>query len=422
MTISDRLKRAWNAIRNKDPTFNYMNIGPSFSYRPDRTRHSSKTERSIVTAIFNRIALDVASIDVMHVQLDENERYIGSIQSGLNNCLTVEANIDQTSRAFMQDVVHSMMDEGVVAIIPTDVDDELTHVQDISEFDGFDILTMRTGRVVDWMPRHVRVEVYNEASGIREEVVLPKSMVCIVENPFYSVVNERNSTMQRLVRKMNLLDAVDEQSSSGKLDLIIQLPYTIRSPARKAQADERRKDIEDQLTGSKYGIAYADSTERITQLNRPVENNLMKQVEYLTELAYGQLGITQEIMNGTADDKTMLNYMNRTIEVILSAIIDEMKRKWLTRKAREERRESIGFFRDPFNLVPVNDIAEIADKLTRNEIMTSNEIRQKIGMKPSKDPHADELRNKNLSAPADSEKKVVVQSETPKEKEKNQNG
>ena len=423
MDLAERLKRAWNAIRNKDPTINYMGIGPSSSHRPDRKRYTRGNERSIVTAIFNRIAMDVAAIDVMHVQLDEDGRYLDAISSGLNNCLTSEANIDQTSRAFMQDAVQSMLDEGVVAIVPVDVDDRMDSIQQISDFDGYDILTMRTGRVVDWMPKHVRVELYNEESGIREEVVLPKSMVCIVENPFYAVINERNSTMQRLVRKMNLLDSVDEQSSSGKLDLIIQLPYQIRSSARKAQAEDRRRDIEEQLTGSKYGIAYADSTEKITQLNRPVENNLLKQVEYLTALAYGQLGITQEIMNGTADEKTMLNYYNRTIEPILSAIVDEMKRKFLTIKARTEKRESIAFFRDPFSLVPVNDIAEIADKLTRNEIMTSNEIRQKIGMKPSKDPNADVLRNKNLSASTETiRQEEQKQSEKIKEKETGQNG
>ena len=425
MSITDRLKHAWNAIRNKDPTinnYNFMGVGPAYSYRPDRTRYSRSNERSIITSVFNRIAMDVAAMDVQHVRLDEDGRFIETIDSGLNNCLTLEANIDQTGRAFLQDVVGSMLDEGVVAIIPTDVDDRLECVDDIMDFDGDDILAMRTGKILEWMPKHVRVRLYNEANGQQEEIILPKSMVGIVENPFYAVVNEHNSTVQRLIRKLNLLDAVDEQTSSGKLDLIIQLPYLVKTEARKAQAEQRRKDIETQLTGSKYGIAYADGTERITQLNRPVENNLMKQVEYLTGLAFSQLGITQEIMNGTADDKTMLNYYNRTIEPILSAIVDEMKRKFLTREARKKK-ESIVFFRDPFNLVPVNDIAEIADKLTRNEIMTSNEIRQKIGMKPASDPNADVLRNKNLSASAETLKDEKRQVDTgPKEKEKNQNG
>lgn len=438
MGITDRLKHAWNAIRNKDPTanYNFMGIGPVYSYRPDRTRYTRGNERSIITSVFNRISMDVAAMDVQHVRLDDNNRFVEMIDSGLNNCLTLEANIDQTGRAFLQDIVGSMLDEGVVAIVPTDVDDRLECVDDIKDFDGDDILAMRTGKILEWMPQHVRVRLYNEANGQQEEIVLPKSMVGIIENPFYAVVNEHNSTVQRLIRKLNLLDAVDEQTSSGKLDLIIQLPYLVKTEARKAQAEQRRKDIETQLTGSKYGIAYADGTERITQLNRPVENNLMKQVEYLTGLAFSQLGITQEIMNGTADDKTMLNYYNRTIEPILSAIVDEMKRKFLTREARKKK-ESIVFFRDPFNLVPVNDIAEIADKLTRNEIMTSNEMRQKIGMKPASDPNADVLRNKNLSEPTKEVAEAIAHSALyaysrlgngslidtgPEEKEKNQNG
>lgn len=422
MGITDRLKHAWDAIRNKDPTKNFMGIGPSYSYRPDRTRYSRGNERSIITAVFNRIAMDVAQMDVQHVQLDKDNRFIEVIDSGLNNCLTTEANIDQTGRAFLQDIVGSMLDEGVVAIVPMDIDDKLECVDDIKDFDGYDVLTMRTGKILEWYPKHVRVRLYNEANGQQEEIVLAKSMVGIVENPFYAVVNEHNSTVQRLIRKLNLLDAVDEQTSSGKLDLIIQLPYLVKTQARKDQAEERRKQIEDQLTGSKYGIAYADGTERITQLNRPVENNLMKHVEYLTGLAFSQLGITQEIMNGTADDKTMLNYYNRTIEPILSAIVDEMKRKFLTELARKEK-ESIVFFRDPFNLVPINDMAEIADKFTRNEIMTSNEIRQKIGMKPAKDPNADVLRNKNLSASTETVREEQKQAnDSPEEKEKDQNG
>lgn len=422
MDFAKRLKRAWNAFRNKDPTVNYFGTGPGFTSRPDRTRYSRRNERSIVTSIFNRIAMDVAAIDIMHVRLDDNGRYVETIHSGLNNCLTVEANIDQTSRAFTQDVIQSVLDEGVVAVVPVDIDDGLTNVQNITELDGYDILTMRTGKIVEWMPKHVRVNVYNEQSGEREDIVLPKSMVSIIENPFYAVVNETNSTFQRLIRKMNLLDIVDEQSSSGRLDLIVQLPYQVRSPARKAQAEERRKDIEEQLTGSKYGIAYADSTEKITQLNRPVENNLLRQVEYLTSMAYGQIGMTPEIMNGTADEKTMLNYYSRTIEPLVSAIVDEMKRTFLTKEARDEDHESIMFFRDPFALVPVNDIAEIADKFTRNEIMTSNEIRQTIGMKPSRDPNADVLRNKNLSAPNAQAPPQEPQTATPDEKEIDQNG
>lgn len=422
MGITDRLKHAWNAIRNKDPTVNFLGIGPSYSYRPDRIRYSRSNERSIITAVFNRIAMDVASMDVQHVKLDEGDRYIDTIDSGLNRCLTVEANADQTGRGFLQDIVASMLDEGVVAIVPTDIDDRLESVNDIKDFNGYDILTMRTGKIIEWFPKHVRVRIYNEETGRQEEVVLAKNLVGIVENPFYAVVNEQNSTVQRLIRKLNLLDAVDEQTSSGKLDLIIQLPYLVKTEARRAQAEQRRSDIEAQLTGSKYGIAYADGTERITQLNRPVENNLMKQVEYLTNLAFSQLGITQEIMNGSADAKTMLNYYTRTIEPILSAIVDEMKRKFLTEVARREK-ESIVFFRDPFNLVPINDMAEIADKFTRNEIMTSNEIRQKIGMKPAKDPNADVLRNKNLSASAETvQEEQKRANDSPEEKEKDQNG
>lgn len=416
MGFRDRMLRVWNAIRNKDPTTGYIDFGPGSHYRPDRFRYSRGNERSIITAIFNRIAMDVAQMDVQHVRLDEDDRFVEMIDSNLNNCLTVEANIDQTARAFKQDAVASMLDEGVVALVPMDVEDDITSEE------TFDVYTMRTAEVTEWFPKHVRVRVYNEETGLREEVVLPKNIVCIIENPLHAIVNEPNSTVQRLIRKLNLLDSVDEQTSSGKLDLIIQLPYVVKTEARKAQAEQRRKDIEDQLTGSKYGIAYADGTERITQLNRPVENNLMKQVEYLTGLAYSQLGITQEIMNGTADDKTMMNYYSRTIEPILSAIVDEMKRKWIT-KSKRKAKESIAFFRDPFKLVPVNDIAEIADKLTRNEIVSSNEIRQKIGFKPSKDPNADLLRNKNLSAPIENNlKKGESESKAFEEREKNQNG
>ncbi len=393
-SFTSRLKHAWNAFFNKDPTDYYKNVGTSYTYRPDRPRLTRGNERSIVTSVYNRIALDASSVTIQHVRLDENNRFVSVIDSGLNNCLTVEANLDQTGRAFIQDVVMSMLDEGCVAIVPveTTLNPEITG--------SYDILSMRTGKILEWYPSHVKVRVYNEKTGRKEDIVVPKSTVGIVENPLYAVINEPNSTMQRLIRKLNLLDVVDEQSSSGKLDLIIQLPYVIKTEARRQQAEKRRQDIVDQLAGSKYGIAYTDGTERITQLNRPVENNLMKQIEYLTSMLYSQLGITQSILDGTADDKTMLNYYNRTIEPILSAIVDEMKRKFLTKTARSQL-QSISFFRDPFKLVPVSDISEIADKFTRNEIMTSNEIRQIIGMKPSDDPKADELRNKNLSQPKD---------------------
>lgn len=394
VTLGSRLKHAWNAFLNKDPTSFYRDIGISHSYRPDRPRLTRGNERSIVTSVYNRIALDAAAINVQHVRLDENNRFLSVIDSGLNDCLTVEANIDQTGRSFIQDAVMSMLDEGSVAIVPVDT----TFNPEITG--SYDINSMRTGKILDWYPNHVRVRVYNEKTGLKEDIELPKKTVAIVENPLYAVINEPNSTMQRLVRKLNLLDVVDEQSSSGKLDLIIQLPYVIKTEARRQQAENRRKDIENQLAGSKYGIAYTDGTERITQLNRSVENNLMKQIEYLTSMLYSQLGITQSILDGTADDKTMLNYYNRTIEPILSAIVDEMKRKFLTKTARSQL-QSISFFRDPFKLVPVNEISEIADKFTRNEIMTSNEIRQIIGIKPSDDPKADELRNKNLSEPKD---------------------
>lgn len=389
MTLVSRAKRAWNAFMNRSPTVGYYGGN---SYRADRRRFSRGVDRSIITAVYNRIAMDAAAARIQHVRLDENGRFLEEIDSGLNNCLSIEANVDQSGRAFIQDAVMSMLDEGCVGLVPTDTDDEPKITA------AYDILTMRTGKIVDWFPQHVRVNVYNELTGEREDLIMPKREVAIIENPFYAVMNEPNSTMQRLVRKLNLLDAVDEQSSSGKLDLIIQLPYVIKSPARREQAERRRKDIEDQLSGSKYGIAYTDGTERIVQLNRPVENNLMSQIEYLTSMLFSQLGLTQSILDGSADDKTMLNYYSRTIEPILSALADEMKRKFLTKTARTQR-QSIEFFRDPFKLVPVNDIAEIADKFTRNEIMTSNELRQIVGMKPSKDPKADELRNSNLSAP-----------------------
>ena len=389
-SIGSRLKHAWNAFLNRDPTLNYRDSGISYSYRPDRPRFTRGNEKSIVTSVYNRIALDVSSIDIRHVRLDENDRYLSIVNSGLNNCLSLEANIDQTGRAFVQDIVMSMFDEGSVAIIPVDTS------RNPNETESYDILTMRTGQILEWFPRHVRVRVYNDRTGQREDIMVAKETVAIVENPLYAVINEPNSTMQRLIRKLNLLDAVDEQASSGKLDLIIQLPYVIKTETRRQQAEKRRKDIEEQLSGSKYGIAYTDGTERITQLNRSVENNLMKQIEYLTSMLYSQLGITTTILDGTADEKTMLNYNNRSIEPIISASVDEMKRKFLTKTARSQK-QSITFFRDPFKLVPVNDLAEIADKFTRNEIMTSNEIRQIIGMKTADDPKADELRNSNIN-------------------------
>lgn len=398
MSFGSRLKHAWNAFTGTDYT-TYQDVGPGYSSRPDRIRLTRGNERSIITSVYNRIALDVAALNVQHICLDENGRFLSVIQDGLNTCLTVEANIDQTARAFIQDIVVSMLDEGCVAIVPVDT------TYDPSVTGSYDIQTMRVGKILDWYPQHVRVRLYNERTGTKENILVPKSTVAIIENPLYAVVNEPNSTMQRLIRKLNLLDVIDEQSGSGKLDLIIQLPYVIKTEARRQQAENRRKDIEAQLSGTKYGIAYADGTERITQLNRSVNNNLMSQIEYLTSMLYSQLGITQSILDGTADEKTMLNYNNRTIEPIISAIVDEMKRKFLTKTARSQS-QSISFFRDPFKLVPVNDIAEIADKFTRNEIMTSNEIRQVIGMKPSDDPRADELRNKNLSAPIESEPEI----------------
>lgn len=389
-SIRSRFRNAWNVFMNKDPSREFRDTGMSYYYRPDRPRFTRGNEQSIVTSVYNRIALDVSAVAIRHVRLDEDGRYVEDMNSSLNNCLTLEANLDQTARAFMQDVVMSMFDEGCVAIVPVDTD------TDPNATESYKILSMRTGKILEWKPYHVRVRLYNERTGRKEDVLLPKSMVAIIENPLYAVINEPNSTMQRLIRKLNLLDVVDEQSSSGKLDLIIQLPYIIKTEARRQQAENRRKEIENQLAGSKYGIAYTDGTERITQLNRSVENNLMKQIEYLTSLLYSQLGITTSILDGTADEQTMLNYTNRTIEPILSAIVDEIKRKFLTKTARTQR-QSIAFFRDPFRLVPVNNLAEIADKFTRNEIMTSNEIRQIVGMKPSDDPKADELKNSNIN-------------------------
>lgn len=392
-TITSRIKNAWNAFFNKDPTFNFNMSGGSY-LRPDRPRLTRGNERSLVVSVYNRIAMDVAAVDIKHVYLDEDNRYLQEVDSGLNECLSLSANTDQTGRAFIQDAVMSMLDEGCVAIVPVDT---TTNPKDT---ESYNILSMRTGQITEWYPKHVKVKLYNEATGKREEVTLPKTMVGIVENPFYSVMNSPNSTLQRLIRKLAILDLVDEATGSGKLDIIIQLPFQVNTERKRKQAEIRRKDLENQLASSKYGVAYADSTEKVTQLNRSLENNLLKQIEFLQTTLYSQLGLTQEIMNGTADEKTMLNYNNRTIEPILSALADEMKRKFLSKTARTKG-QSIEFFRDPFRLVPVSDIAEIADKFTRNEIMTSNEIRQIVGMKPSDDPSADELRNKNLNESAD---------------------
>ena len=390
-----RLKHAWNAFfNNKDPTPKYQDLGASYYYRPDRQRFTGGNERTIVTSVYNRIALDAAAVEIKHVRLDKNERYLETIDSGINRCLNEEANIDQTGRAFIQDVVMSMLDEGCVAIVPVDT----TFNPNITN--SYDVQSMRVGKILQWYPNHIQVRVYNEKTGNKEDIIVPKSMVGIIENPLYAVINEPNSTMQRLIRKLSLLDAVDEQSGSGKLDLIIQLPYTIKTEARRQQAEARRKEIEVQLTNSKYGIAYTDGTERITQLNRPIENNLMKQIEYLTSMLYSQLGITQSILDGTADEKTMLNYYSRSIEPIISAIVDELKRKFLTRTARSQL-QSFLFFRDPFKLVPITEIATIADTFTRNEILSSNEVRQLIGIKPSSDPKADQLRNSNLNQTED---------------------
>lgn len=390
-TLRKRIKNAWNVFTSRDPTEQpvFHDYGISYGYRPDRIRLTRGNERSIVNAVYNRIAIDVASIDVKHVKTDENDVFIEEIDSFLNDVLQSEANIDQTGRNLMIDAVISLLDEGVIAIVPVDIDED-------EETDSFDVLSLRVAKIIQWYPEHVKVRVYNEKTGYKQDIVINKRSVCVVENPFYSVMNEPNSTLQRLIRKLNLLDAIDEQTGSGKLDIIIQLPYVIKTEARKKQAEDRRKDIEAQLAGSKYGIAYTDGTERITQLNRPAENNLLTQIEYLTSMLYSQLGITEEVLNGTADEKTMLNYYNRTIEPIMSAIVDEMKRKLLTWNARKEG-QSIKFFRNPFKLVPVTEMAEIADKFGRNEILTPNEIRGIVGFKPSDDPQANELRNRNIS-------------------------
>lgn len=415
MDLITRIQRGWNAFRNRDPTKDVVDYGTSYYYRPDRLIFTRGNERSIVTSVYNRIALDAASISIQHVRLDEKSCFSSVIDSGLNSCLNLDANTDQTGRAFIQDAVMSMLDEGCVALVPIDTDD------DPDSTDSYKILSMRTGRIIEWRPQHVKVRVYNEQTGRREDIIVPKSTVAIIENPLYAVINEPNSTMQRLIHKLSLLDITDEQTASGKLDIIIQLPYVIKTTARQQQAEDRRKSIEMQLADSKYGIAYTDGSERITQLNRPAENNLMKQIEYLTNMVYSQLGITQTILDGTADDKTMLNYYNRTIEPIMSAIVDELKRKFLTKTARSQG-QSVKFFRDPFKLVPVNDIADIADKFTRNEIMSPNEIRQIIGFKPCEDPKANELRNRNI---AQSKQEILNNTTKPEEttdKGGNQNG
>lgn len=389
MGFVERIRNGWNAFRNRDPTIFYNELGMSYTYRPDRVRFSRGNERSIVTSVYNKIAMDVAAVDIRHCRIDQNGRYIEDVNSDLNNCLTLEANIDQTHRSFRQDVVMSMFDEGAVAIVPIEAKG------DPMLGTAFDIKSMRVAKIVEWFPRSVKVEVYNEWTGRKEKLIYPKKSVAIVENPLYSVINEPNSTMKRLIRKLNLLDAIDEQSGSGKLDLIIQLPYVVKGELKEQQAEKRKNAIIDQLKGP-YGIAYIDGTEKITQLNRPVENNLMKQIEYLTNMLYSQIGITPAIMDGTADEKTMLNYNNRTIEPIVAAIADAMKRSFLSKTARSQG-QTIMAFRDPFKLVPINNIAEIADKFTRNEILTSNEIRQIIGFKPSDDPKADQLINSNIA-------------------------
>ena len=423
-SLGSRLKHAWNVFMNRDPTrMSYQVLGGGSSSRPDRVRLSRGNERSVVTSVYNRIAMDVAAIGVRHVRQDQNGRFLYEMESSLNHCLTVEANLDQTSRAFYQDMVMSVLDEGVVAVVPT------VYTSSLREGNFYSISSLRTGKITEWFPNAVRVQLYNEQTGRKEEIIRPKNMVAIIENPLYAIINEPNSTMQRLIRKLNLLDLVDEQSSSGKLDLIIQLPYIIKTDARRDQAEKRRRDIEEQLSGSKYGIAYTDGTERITQLNRSVGNNLMSQIEYLTIMLYSQLGISQSVLDGTANEETMLNYYDRTIEPMLSAFVDEFKRKFLTQTARSQL-QTISYFRDPFKLVPVNQLAEIADKFTRNEIVTSNEIRQIIGMKPSDDPKADELRNSNLKVSEAGDTQAAFPQETGKDddglvedlKEETQNG
>lgn len=394
MKIGSRLEHAWNAFKGAEQDWNtnkFANIGMSSSTPSGHKRRLVGSEKTIVSSVYNRIALDAAATDIVHSLLDEEGRYLEPVKSGLNECLTLRANIDQTARAFIHDVVLSLIDEGVVAIVPVDTSTSITE-----DSNAFDIHSMRVGKILQWFPRHVEVELYNDKTGLYEQLTLPKNTIGIVENPLYAVINEPNSTMQRLKYKLNLLDIVDEQSGSGKLNLLVQLPYAIKSEARQKQADERLKNLEMQLNENKYGIAYVDSTEKVTQLNRPIDNNLQTQVEYLTNMLFSQLGITQTIMDGTADERTMLNYYNRTVEPIVAAIVDEMTYKFLTKTARTQR-QTIRYFRDPFKMIPINDLAEISDKFTRNEIATSNEMRDIIGWKPSKDPKANELRNKNLN-------------------------
>lgn len=410
-SLGTRLKRAFNVFSGRDQNSTLRDYGMSYSYRPDRLRLTRGNERTIITSIYNRIALDVASISIRHVDLDKDGRYKSERKTGLNSCLSLSANIDQTARAFVQDIVMSMFDEGVVAVVPIDTERDY--------FNGpiQDIYSMRTGKIVEWFPRDVKVRLYNDQTGQKEDLVFPKDKIAIIENPFYAIMNQSNSMVQRLIRKLALLDAIDEQTTSGKLDLIIQLPYVVKSEARRQQAEQRRRDIEQQLTGSRYGIAYTDGTERITQLNRPIENNLMKQIEYLMSMVFSQLGMTQSILDGTADEQTMLNYNNRIVEPVVAIIVDSFKRSFLSKTAITQG-QSIAYFRDPFRLVPVSQVAEIADKFTRNEIMTSNEIRQVVGMKPSDDPKADELRNSNLNQ---SNEKPSIPNQSDKEEE-NQNG
>jgi len=409
--IHRRFKNAWNAFLGRDPTQNYHNeAGYGVGFRPDRPRFSITNEKSIVNAIYNRIALDVAAVNIEHVRCDENGRYTDRIDSGLNDCLRVEANIDQTGRAFIQDVVISMFDEGAVAIVPTDT------INDPTNTNSYDILSLRTGKITEWFPDKVRVNVYNENIGRREQIVLPKSMVAIVENPFYTVMNEPNSTLQRLIRTLNRIDRLDEQNSSGKMDLIIQLPYSLKTDLRRNQAEERRKAITDQLMGSQYGIAYIDQAEKIVQLNRPIENTMWAQATDLTAMLYQQLSISDTIMNGTADEQTMKNYYNNTIDPVITAIVEAMIRTFLTKTARSQG-QSIKYFRDPFKLVPVSQLADIADKFTRNEIASSNELRAEIGWKPSKDPRADELRNKNLNEAKQEGDPINLKDETEEDEE-----
>ena len=390
VNLISRLKHSWNAFMNRDPTYDYINTGPGYSSRPDRPKFTRGNERTIVTAIYNRIALDVASINISHCKVDNNGRFIETINSSLNKCLNLEANLDQTGRAFVQDIVMSMLDEGSVAIVPVETDISP------SKTESYKILSMRTGKIIEWYPNHVKIRLYDERDGEKKDIKLEKKSVAIIENPLYAVINEHNSTMQRLMRKLSLLDSMDERMSTGKLDMIIQLPYVIKSETRRKEAERRRKELEEQMSGSTYGIGYIDGTERIVQLNRSLDNNLVKQVEQLTSQLYSQLGITQAILDSSASEEEMLNYYSRTIEPIISAIVDEMKRKFLTKTARTQN-QTIKFFRDPFRLVPLSKLAEIAGTFTQNEIITANEVRQIIGMKPSDDPKADQLVNSNIN-------------------------